>query len=163
MRAAFWFVLVLILLVIQATILPLLFTGGHRPDLLLAAVVSAGLLFGKDTAIGLGFFAGLLQDLASGAIFGLNLLPKMLTGYLFGLAERNVFKENILLPLFAVMAATVFQGLFTMFFLLLSGYPMDMFAYFIQQVIPAAFYNMLTAIPIHYAIYFYSRRLAQPV
>jgi len=157
MRTAFWIGLILILLVIQATLVPVLFTG-HRPDLLLAAVVSAGLLFGKETAIGVGFFAGLFQDLASGNIFGLNLLPKMLVGYLFGLAERNVFKESILLPLFAVMAATVIQNLFIMFFLLLSGYPVGIFEYLLHQIMPVAFLNMLTAIPVHYVIYYYSRR-----
>jgi len=150
--------LILILLVIQATIIPMMFTGSHRPDFLLAAVVSAGLLFGKETAIGVGFFAGLFQDLASGNIFGLNLLPKILVGYLFGLAERNVFKESILLPLFAVMAATVIQNLFTMFFLILSGYPVGIFEYLLHQIIPVAFFNMLAAIPVHYVIYYYSRR-----
>lgn len=161
MRAAFWTGFLLILLVMQATLVPMLFTGGHRPDLLLAAVVSAGLLFGKETAIGVGFFAGLLQDLASGTIFGLNLLPKMLVGYLFGLAERNVFKESVLLPLFAVMAATVIQNLFAMLFVILSGYQMEILDYLLYQIMPTAFFNMLTAIPVHYVIYYYSRRQAE--
>lgn len=161
MRAAFWTGFLLILLVMQATLVPMLFTGGHRPDLLLAAVVSAGLLFGKETAIGVGFFAGLLQDLASGTIFGLNLLPKMLVGYLFGLAERNVFKESVLLPLFAVMAATVIQNLFAMLFVILLGYQMEILDYLLYQIMPTAFFNMLTAIPVHYVIYYYSRRQAE--
>ena len=158
MRAVFWIGFMLILLVMQATLIPILFTGSHRPDLLLAAVVSTGLLFGKEKAIGVGFFVGLLQDLSSGNIFGLNVLPKMLLGYLSGLAERNVFKESILLPLFAVMAATVIQSLFIMVFLLLSGYPVAVFEFLTYQILPAALVNMLAAIPVHYVIYHYSRR-----
>jgi rod shape-determining protein MreD len=162
MRAAFWIGFIFILLILQSTVMPLIFSSIHRPDLLLAAVVSAGLLFGKETAVGLGFFAGLLQDLASGNIFGLNLLPKILVGYLSGLAERNVFKESIiLLPLFAVMAATVIQHLFIMVFLIFTGYPVEILEYLMHQIIPNAFFNMLAAVPVHYIIYRYSRRQAE--
>ena len=157
MRAFFWIGLVVTLLVIQATLVPMLFTGGVRPDLLLVAVVSTGLLFGKEPAIGLGFFAGLLQDLASGTVFGLNILAKMAVGYAFGLAERNIFKENIVLPVLAVMLATLLQSLFMMSFLVVAGYSVNFFAELQYQVLPTLLYNVILAVPVHYVCFCFNR------
>ena len=106
MRTLIWGLLIVLTLVFQATLVPMIAIKGIRPDLLLIIVVSSALLLGQDQGIGMGFFAGLLQDLASG-IFGINILSKIATGYLAGSMERKVFKEKALLPLISVIVATI--------------------------------------------------------
>ncbi|MGI6092114.1 MAG: rod shape-determining protein MreD [Veillonellaceae bacterium] len=158
MKVFFWTLVIVMMLVIQSTIVPLLAIQGITPDLLLIVVVSASLLFGKDHGVGTGFFSGLLQDLASGNIFGVNTLSKLSTGYLFGMAERQVFKEHILLPILAVAVATLFSGLIALLMMLILGYKIQLFAALINRVLPAVLYNMVFSIPIHKGIYSLSKK-----
>lgn len=149
MRAVVWGIFIILLLIIQAVLIPFAAIQGIKPDLLLVVVVSAGLLFGKEAGIGTGFFAGLLQDLASGNVFGLNLISKMAAGFLFGLAERKVFKENLLLPVLAMMLASVLNSLLILGFIALRGYHVEWSEALIHTVVPGTVYNMIVAVPIH--------------
>ncbi|HWQ61601.1 MAG TPA: rod shape-determining protein MreD [Negativicutes bacterium] len=148
MKPFVWGLFLLATLVIQTTVLPLVAVGGARPDLLLLVVVSAGLLLGREHGVGMGFFAGLLQDLASGNIFGVSVLSKTATGYVAGLAERKVFKENVLLPLLAVIIATVFNSILMIVMLAFLGFAVD-----IPTAVANTFfvlgYNAVLAIPVH--------------
>ena len=96
-----------LLLTIQLTWLPVWFFSSVKLDLLLVATVCAGLLRGREQGVAVGFFSGLLQDLLSGFLFGYHVLTRMLCGFLCGLAEKQIFKENWLIPVFAAMIATV--------------------------------------------------------
>lgn len=152
MRPLVWGLLLLLALVLQSTILPLIAINGVRPDLLLIMVVSSGLLLGKEHGVGMGFFAGLLQDLASGNIFGLNTLSKLATGYFAGSLERKVFKENILLPVLAIVLATGFNGLIMLAMLIVFGYKVDVMPA-LTNIMFVLLYNAVLAIPVHQAIY----------
>lgn len=152
MKPFVWALVVVVTLLIQATLLPLIAVNGVKPDLLLLVVVSSGLLLGREQGVGMGFFAGLLQDLASGNIFGVNALSKTATGYVAGLMERKVFKENILLPLLAVILATVFNSVLTLAVLLVLGFGVDAAAALANTLFVTA-YNAVLAIPAHRAVY----------
>ncbi|GBG56467.1 rod shape-determining protein MreD [Sporomusaceae bacterium FL31] len=153
MKAVFWGIIVIAALIIQATVMPLLAFQGVQPDLLLIVVVSSSLLLGKDQGVSIGFFSGLLQDLVGGNIFGLNTLSKLITGYLFGMAERKVFKEHILLPVLAMVVATFCNSAISFILLLLLGYKIELMSAIINTVIPLLMYNVIVAIPVHQVIY----------
>lgn len=157
MRTFVWMGTLLVLLVLQATLIPLIGVQGTRPDLLLIMTVSGGLLFGKEQGIGIGFFAGLAQDLASGNIFGVNTLSKMATGFATGLAEKKVFKENILLPILSVAIATVVNGAVTLMLLVVLGYKVSVATAFSHSIFPQMGYNLVFAIPVHRLIVRLSR------
>jgi rod shape-determining protein MreD len=153
MKAVFWGIIVIAALMIQATVMPLLAFQGVQPDLLLIVVVSSSLLLGKDQGVSIGFFSGLLQDLVGGNIFGLNTLSKLITGYLFGMAERKVFKENILLPVLAMAIATICNSAISFILLFLLGYKIELMSAIINTVLPLLMYNVAVAIPVHQVIY----------
>lgn len=148
-----WAVLLIVSLAAQAVLLPLVFTKGVKPDILLIIIVAAGLLAGRERAIGVAFFAGLMQDFASGNVFGLNTLSKMAVGYAAGLAERKVFKESILLPVLATIIATFFNSAIMQALLFLLGYKIEPGSMMMNQVLPSLGYNILFCIPIHRLIY----------
>jgi rod shape-determining protein MreD len=152
MRVIIWFVVIFLALSIQATIIPLLSVHGVRPDLLLIIVVSVSLLWGKEYGVGIGFFAGLAQDLASGNIFGLNLLSKLAVGYVFGMAERKVFKEHLLLPIMATVLATLFSNAVALLVLTILNYKVD-FLPAIYNILPVILYNMVLSVPVHKLIF----------
>lgn len=148
-----WAGLLFLTVVAQAVLLPFIFSNGIKPDILLIIVVASGLLAGHEQAVGIGFFAGLIQDFASGNIFGLNTLSKMATGYVAGLAERKVFKESIVLPVLAIVIATLFNSAVMQALLFLFGYKLDVFSMLKHQVLPSLGYNILFCIPVHRLIY----------
>lgn len=153
MKAVFWGIIVIAALTIQATVMPLLAFQGVQPDLLLIVVVSSSLLLGKDQGVSIGFFSGLLQDLVGGNIFGLNTLSKLITGYLFGMAERKVFKEHIFLPVLAMVVATICNSAISFILLFLLGYKIELMSAIINTVLPLLMYNVVVAIPVHQVIY----------
>ena len=153
MKTLVWIGAVLLTLIIQATLLPLIAYKGIRPDLLLIMVMSAGLLGGKEQGVGVGFFCGVLQDLASGNIFGLNTLSKMATAYAFGLSESKVVKEHLLLPLLAGAVATLIHSTVSFMFLAFVGYKMELLPLLSNQVVPFMVYNVIVSIPMHQLVY----------
>ncbi|MBC8016878.1 MAG: rod shape-determining protein MreD [Sporomusaceae bacterium] len=153
MRTILWLIVIIVAIIIQTTLLPLIAIQGIYPDMLLVIIVSYSLLSGKEKGVSMGFFAGLLQDLASGSIFGTITLSKLATGYIFGLAERKVFKEHVFLPVAATAIATVLNSMimFMLFFIL--GMKVNILSTVMNSVLPLALYNLMIAIPIHHAVY----------
>lgn len=157
-RAVLASISVIFLLLLQVTILPMLLPAGAKPDLLLIFTVSCGLLFGPERAVGIGFFVGLLQDLASGNIFGLHILTKMGVGYLAGLAEKKVFKEHIILPMAAMLLASVLNSVLMLALLTFLGYRISWSVAVAGEVLPSLIYNMLFSVPVHQAVYRLAKR-----
>ena len=153
MKSIIWLLVIVIALIIQSTLLPLVAIKGICPDILLVIVVSYALLSGKEKGVGMGFFAGLLQDLAFGSIFGSNTLSKLATGYICGLAERKVFKEHVLLPIAATAMATMFNCLVMFMVLFMLGYKVDISSAIMNNIAPLVGYNVVIAIPVHHMIY----------
>ena len=76
-----WALFTVVLYVMQSSILPLISWHEISADLLLVAVVSVSILRGSQEGVTFGFFAGLLQDLATGTFFGVDIFSKMVIGY----------------------------------------------------------------------------------
>ena len=153
MNTIIWLSVIVATIVIQSTLLPLVAINGICPDMLLVVIVSYALLSGKEKGVGMGFFAGLIQDLAFGSIFGINTLSKLATGYICGLAERKVFKEHVLLPVAATAIATVINGLVMCMVLFMLGYKVDIGSAIMTNIVPLVGYNVIIAIPVHYIVY----------
>ncbi|KYZ75403.1 rod shape-determining protein MreD [Anaerosporomusa subterranea] len=149
---------VLVLLLLQATILPQLLSAAVKPDLLLIFTVSCGLLCGREKAVGIGFFSGLLQDLASGNIFGIHTLSKMAIGYLAGLAEQKVFKEHIFLPMAAMLVASLLNSALMLALMTFLGYRIGWSAAMSGEILPSLLYNVLFSVPVHQTVYRLAKR-----
>ena len=92
--------------------------------------------------------------------FGFNVLSKMLLGFLVGLYERKVNQGSLLLPLVAVAAATVGSAMLAVVFLLAYGQERQI-ATLLLQVLPAAAYHILLAVPVHFLMSWLMRRQAK--
>ena len=96
-------------LILQATVLAELnlFGLSLKPDLVLITAISYGLLKGPWYGAGLGLAAGLTADLFSGGVLGIGALSRMIAGFLAGLLEKAIFKDNLLVPALSLLAGTV--------------------------------------------------------
>ncbi|HHT63068.1 MAG: rod shape-determining protein MreD [Bacillota bacterium] len=114
MRYFVFFATIIISIVLQSSIS--FFNLGIQPDFLLILVLFSALLEGPFTGLKVGFVIGLVEDLVTGKFIGIHILTKMLAGYLIGLGEPKIFKENYLVPVVTLFIGTFLHGFLFLFF-----------------------------------------------
>ena len=147
-----WAAFMLALYVLQSSLLPLIAFYGVSADLMLLMVVSFSFLRGYKQGALFGFMAGLLQDLATGTFFGVNIFAKMIIGCGCGYFSRRLFKEQMMLPLMAVVAATGLQYLILLIFSWLLGYPVELLSHWRRSLAPMLVQNIVFALPVHIGV-----------
>ena len=152
-----WALFTIVLYVLQSSILPLISWHEISADLLLVAVVSVSFLLGSREGALFGFFAGLLQDLATGTFFGVDIFSKLVIGYTCGAFSRHFIKEQFFLPVFSVIAASVANYFIILMFMILLGYRFDWMEQLSGLLIPMTAYNAIFAFPVHY----WTRRMSE--
>lgn len=145
-----WMAFVLMLFVLQTSLFPIFSWNGVSVNLMLVLTVSWSLLYGARRGAFLGFMTGLLQDLATGMFFGMDVLALTLIGYVTGAFSRNVFKDPVFLPAMATMWATVAHYFFVLVLMLLLGYAFSLL-YIVKTLLPALCCNILFACPVYRA------------
>jgi rod shape-determining protein MreD len=141
MRALILSILTILAVAVQATWPHL--PGQVKPDLVLIIVVSLGLLRGPDQGLFFGILAGFFMDLLSGNIIGVQALSKMALGFCSGLMEKNIFKDNVLIPAVTVFAATLIFESFNIILYIAFNAQYNFFGTLVSAIIPIAFYNAL--------------------
>ena len=147
------FILIFSSILLQTTVFDFFQVAGVKPDIVLIIVIVYGLIKGPKAGAILGFFAGLLLDLTLGSFIGLNALVKMVTGYLVGFGETNVFKENLIIPILAVFTASLFNEFLLYLLHTAFGYQGDFFSVISRNIFPVAIYNSVL-VPIVYAPFY---------
>lgn len=142
----------LFLYVGQSALLPFIAFRGVSADLLLLMVVSVAFLHGAKEGALVGFLAGLLQDLATGTFFGVDVFAKMVIGYGCGYFSRRIFKEQMMLPLMAVVAATGLQYVIWLVFSWLLGYSIHLWEHWRYLLLPMLAHNVIFALPVHMGV-----------
>lgn len=138
---------------LQTTLAPYLTVRGLIPDLLLAVVVTYGLLFGLEAGLFAGMGAGLLLDVAGGRLVGLSVLSLGVAGLLAGVVEQRVYKDNLLLPVIAGFLASVGRELITALVLItISAWEFSLWERLWQLILPGALYNALICVIIYFRI-----------
>jgi len=79
-----WFAIFVLLILLQSTVLDYFLIYGHKPDLVLIALVFLTLTYGQVTGILVAFFAGLTLDLFVGGVLGASSLSKVIAIFICG-------------------------------------------------------------------------------
>ncbi|MDD2619178.1 MAG: rod shape-determining protein MreD [Syntrophomonadaceae bacterium] len=111
MRYFLLLILPVLAIFFQSTLFNSYSIKGTIPDIVLIFVVFYSLLNNSSKGAAYGFLCGLLEDLYMGRFIGINALSKALTAYAIGRLQGNVFKENILVGVIAVLMGTVINSL----------------------------------------------------
>lgn len=151
-KIGIWALFIIVLYVLQTSVLPLAGWREISADLLLVAIVSVSFYYGNLWGAFLGFMAGLLQDLATGTFFGVDIFSKMLIGYACGTFSRNVFKEQALLPVISVIIASAANYFIILLFMILLGYRFDWMQQLSGLLLPMMMYNAVFAFPIYFCV-----------
>jgi len=144
--------IVLAAYLVQTVLGPYLAVGGVVPNVVLMAAVSLGLLFGWPLGLAAGFCGGLLVDLTIGILIGSNALALGIVGFLAGLIEPHVFKDNLLLALIGGSAGSVVgQSIILLFQLIfIQGASL---ADFQSKLLTSVIYDTLLCLLIYWRIY----------
>lgn len=119
--------------------------GRIIPDLILIMVISYGLLRGPDEGLFFGLAAGLFLDLVAGGVIGVQTLSKTIAGFSAGLLEKNIFKDNLLVPVIAAFVGTLLFESFNVLMYLSFGGNYNYWLLLVSAIIPLALYNALLA------------------
>lgn len=149
MQPLIFLLLVPALLILQSTALNYIAIYGIKPDFLLILVILNGFLRGTREGAFLGFLAGVVQDMAYGGYFGLNALTKMAAGYLAGLGEGRLYRDNRVIAAGLTWVCTL--GAQLLFYLLLITVDIwvPLATALVHIILPAAFYNALVVLVIY--------------
>lgn len=122
-----------------------------KPDLILIMVISYGLLKGSESGTAFGLVSGFVMDLFSGNVIGIGALIKMIAGFSAGLLEKNIFKDNLLIPALVTFVWTIVLESFNVIIRLVFKANFNFLTVFISIIVPLAIYNALLA-PIIYQL-----------
>lgn len=121
-----------------------LFWGGERPELLVAGVTSAGVVFGAQWGLASGFFAAVFHGAMERQPWGALFLAYMLIGILAGTIGHRLLVRRALAAVPAVLAT---GAVFKVVVLVLQ--PPPAFGLWLAGAFHAIVYTMLAAIPVH--------------
>ncbi|MCK8825601.1 rod shape-determining protein MreD [Fuchsiella alkaliacetigena] len=161
MRDLIYILMVIIALILQVAYFSFYPLGGVIPDLLLIIVVILALFNGFRHGAYLGFLAGLLQDLFSGGLFGVNIVSKLLLGYTFGFLKQKIYYRNFAIPVALVILATVIDQLIFVILNNKLAFNLAVWLRLRELLIPLLIYNALLSILIYPVIYYLQRKYLQ--
>ncbi len=152
MKGFFLFLAAFLGIVLRDTVFNGLSVAGGKPDFVLILVVFFAIFRGSVQGGLMGVALGLLEDLMTGRFIGINAICKGLLGYLVGVSERNLYKNNFFVPIAAILAATFLNTVFYYLFSVLIGGHVGL-EKLILSTIPDAVYNMCFS-PVFYAVFY---------
>jgi rod shape-determining protein MreD len=105
-RELFLLVVVVLAFVLQLSVMPQFKLLGVEPDLILVVAIVVAVQDGPVAGAVVGFFGGILQDIASPQVMGVGALAKTLAAFLAGVLKDFFMTYSILLPVLLVFFLT---------------------------------------------------------
>ncbi len=118
-----------------------------RPDLILLAVISWGVVGRGREAMVWGLIGGLLLDLLSGIPFGASAIALVLVAYLASLSEGRLWEAHLLMPLGVTLIGSLLYHGLTLAALMLAGHTIDLETAAVRVLLPSTFLNLVLALP----------------
>lgn len=141
-------VIVIVLLVIQATIVPFISLAGVTPDVLLIFVVVVALREGQIPGTITGFVVGLTSDIVAGDFLGLGALTKTIAGFTAGYFYNQTNPEQSVstYTFFITVAAAGLLHNIIYYGFLLQGLPVSVAAIILKFMIGSTAYTVLVSL-----------------
>lgn len=142
-------VVILVNFFLQSSIFPYMAILGVVPNTALLIIMSISLLKGKYHGAFIGLAMGLLQDIIFSPIVGINAFIYFFAGYILGIIENKLSRDNVSIPfLFSIIATIYYNFTYYIFMFFLSkNIPFLAFAKNIMVV--EIIYNAILSIPIY--------------
>ena len=136
-------------LFLQTTFFQTFTIQGTVPDMVLVLVIFYAIFNGANRGTVYGVMCGLLEDLYMGRFIGINAISKGITAYVIGRLQGNVFKENLLIGVIAVIAGTLLNSSLLFILSLISYAVFNLDKSIFMNLIYQGLYNTLIGIPLY--------------
>lgn len=152
-------IIALLSYILQATLFDFIQIYGIKPNLLIVTIIAFALIRGKEEGAIYGLMSGLLFDIMAGKAIGLFAILGMYLGIIIGMLNKNIYKENYLIPALITAGGTfVYELLFYLFSFF--SVTQDQFLWFIiGYIVPETIYNTLISIFIYFVILYINKKL----
>lgn len=140
------FFMIIVGFLLQTTLFPCLKLTNIMPNLLIILTAAGGFMYGRKFGLFAGFLCGLLLDLIYGDIVGICIFIYVLIGYGNGMLNKLYFKEDLMIPLFAIALSDLAYGFlyYTCTFMMRGR--LAVISYFVQIMIPEMLYTVIMGI-----------------
>lgn len=145
-------IIIAVCYLLQTTLFQALSFASITPNLLIIVVSAFGFMRGKKEGLYIGFFTGILLDIFSGSVIGINALIYMYIGYLNGYFRKMFYPEDIKLPMLLIAGSDMVYSLIVYFFLFLFRSRLDFHYYLFHIILPELVYTMLITILLYVVI-----------
>lgn len=136
------------LFIIDNTLLPFFDLKGVYPSALFIFIIFYSINNDYWSAIKIGIFTGLLQDLYFCQVIGINPLVNMFVCLAAVVIGENIFKEKALIPVASLFMLSLIKGVLLFVLLYIVGLKTDF-----QETIYLALYNMVLSVFLYRPIY----------
>jgi len=151
MKPLVYFLIFFLVVPLQASLFDLFSVGGVKPDLALALLYIIGLLSGPVEATLAGIAVGLVQDISSASLLGLNGFTRGLFGLAAGFLGRGVLDISSPSNIIFLTGFCAVEGLVIALFLQIFYGDVPFFSMFFTRMLPQALYTgLLGTILLHF-------------
>jgi len=144
-----YILIIVINFIFQSTLLPYMSVFGVLPNTSIIIIVIIALLKGRKVGSIVGLSMGLLQDIIFSPVIGVNGFIYFFIGYLVGMMESRLSKDNILIPFIMTAAVTIGYHLFYYLFMFFLAYNINFSAFFKKTILLEMVYNSLLSILVY--------------
>ena len=139
----------LVLYLLQQYFLAPLFGGFVYPQLLLCWLLSWTFLGGAREGIRMGLYCGFLMDFSGTSFFGFYMILGSMLGWAFGKVHRQLFRDNIGLPMVGVIIGTVATAFFLLLFAGKFQISFVMIGSWFLTIFEQSIWNSLFMVPVY--------------
>lgn len=143
MKPRVYLAILLLIIPIQAALFNPLSVAGIKPDLSFALIYIIGLLTGPTEASLVGMSIGLVQDISSASLIGVNGFTRGMLGLGAGFLGRGVLDIASPTNVLFLAAFSLMEGIIIMLFMQTFYGTVPYFSIFLSQMLPQALYTGL--------------------
>ncbi len=118
------------------------------PNITLVLIIIIALSRGRKLGSFVGLISGLIIDILFSPAIGINGLLYFFLGYIVGLLDTKISKDNILIPLLLSLSGTFLYNLFYLLFMFFLGYNINFNLLFNYKLIIEIIYNSILMVPL---------------
>jgi len=122
---------------------------GVVPNISLLVVITISLYKGRLYGGIIGIAIGLIQDILFSPIIGLNAFIFFFAGYLIGLIENKLIKDNTLIPILLSIIGTVYYNFAYYIFMFFLSHEIEFLSFAKDVLLIETVYNSVLIVPIY--------------
>ena len=157
-RMAIFVPILILFAVLQTSMFPKMMILNVIPNVVLVMVCTIAYFFGSEDGLGFGLIGGLLLDILTAYLLGVNAFSFAITGFIVGFFPRKNFWDKLPIAL-GIVSAAVFAEQMIQYFgeritKYLSGaiveFSIHLGGFLLQRVLPGLLYDAIIFIPVYF-------------